>query len=1016
MFVGGCGFRYGGRRVPSRSECLHTSLMSHQQLIRDLADDLAKGTVLVVAGAGVSIQASGNQPCATWEGLIRDGIEHCARLDLLQPSEARILHAQLQKRNVSKLLDVADIVSKTLGAPGGGEFRRWLQGSVGRLDLRHPEIISAIHDLGVPIATTNYDDLLIRDRNIEAVPWTNGPAAHEVIRGDRRGVLHFHGYYDNPESVVLGIRSYGALLANQGAQTIQQVMVASRTLLFIGCGDSLSDPNVGALLDWSTDVFNDSIYRHYYLCRDSEEAGLRRRFSSRGRLHCLPYGRGYENLVPFLRDKLQNPVRSRRHQQSAALPLSGYCIGRAQEVEAVVETLLAENPQPLPLLGGPGIGKTTVALKALHDRRVATRFGARRWLVRCDGVKNRAELAAAIAAQLGLPITPTVEQAVVGVLAEGRGALVIDNAETPLDSDPRAIEDLLAVFAAIEPLALIVAIRGHRRPRGVPWCSSVEPRRLDDTAAREVFLAVSGKPAFGDDPRLPDLLAVLDGVPLAITLMARYAEVFDSLELVWSVWNQKRTAMLADGHADTRDTNIAVSFDLSVGVLSNEACRALSTLALLPNGVELIDLSRILPGSDAALIELRGRALVFEEATRLRMLAPLREYVVAALPPSASDVLAIDDYYLSVALQGGDKIGRVGGAVAIARLGPEVANVDRALASYGARSGPLAIGKVVRAWSKFMVATGLGSATVLEELAGRLLIEQRIVDSAQCCESLGDFALVRPNVKIGAKWYSEALVLYRRTGDRLGEANCIARLGDCAFILSNYESAQQHYEDARALYREIRSIRGEATVLKSLGSIAFERSDRTSAMTLYSTALALFQKTDWMQGEAACHKSLGDLSFSLSDYNQARKLYEMARQGYVSVGSSIGEANCLKGLADLALERQAYDEAGRRLVEAQEIYHGVGDVQKQADCVKSRGDLARYQERWQEATRHYETALAWYEGVDARLEIGFVRRNLARLAPEAQVRTVHLSEAYAAWRAIRRDDLIEELETEFTAN
>lgn len=994
-------------------ECLHTVHVNHKQLIHDLVDDLAKGTVLVVAGTGVSIQASGNQPCATWEGLIRDGIDHCVRMGLLPASEANSLHAQLPQRDVAKLLDVADKLSRALGAPEGGEFRRWLQRSVGRLDLRHPEIISAIHDLGVPIATLNYDDLLVRGRNIDAIPWTNGPAAHEVIRGDRRGVLHFHGYYDNPESVVLGIRSYDALLASRGAQTIQQVVVANRTLLFVGCGDSLSDPNIGALLDWSTELFTESIYRHYYLCREGDETGLRRRFSSRARLYCLPYGQSYDDLVPFLREQLRNPVRSCRQEQRAALPQSGYCIGRAQEVEALVEALLEDDPQPLPLLGGPGMGKTTVALKALHDRRVAARYGARRWLVRCDGVKSRAELAAAIAAQLGLPITPTVEQAVLGTFAEGRGALVIDNAETPLDSDAQGTEELLAIFAAIELLALIVVIRGHRRPRGVRWRSSVEPRRLEDAAAREVFLAVSGKPAFGDDPRLPNLLAVLDGVPLAITLMARYAEVFDSLEPVWLVWSQQRVSMLADGYGDTRDTSIAVSYELSVSVLSPGARYVLSTLALLPNGVELLDLARLIPCSQDSALELRARAMVFEEATRLRMLAPFREYVATKHPLTSSDVLAVENYYANLAFHEGNRLGRVGGSAAIARLRPEVANIDRALASYGSRSGPLPVGEVVTAWSKFMKATGLGSTSVLEHLTERLLEDHRVLDAAQCYESLGDMALVRPSPKTGERWYRKALSLYRMATDRLGEANSIAKLGDVAYILSDYDGAQQQYEKARTLYSEIGWSRGEATVTKSLGSIAFARSDFTTALALYSTALTLFQKTDWMQGEAACYRSLGDLAFSLSNHEQARELYERARRGYASVGSSIGEANCLKGLADLALECRSYEEAARRFIEVQEIYRRVGDLQKQADCVKCRGDLARYQQRWQEAAQHYETALGWYEAVGARLEIGFVRRNLARLAVEGHVRTVHLAEARAAWRVIRRDELIEELEAEF---
>jgi len=51
--------------------------MSQQRLLADLLDDLGKGNVLLVVGTGVSIQASGNQPCASWDGLIRDESALC---------------------------------------------------------------------------------------------------------------------------------------------------------------------------------------------------------------------------------------------------------------------------------------------------------------------------------------------------------------------------------------------------------------------------------------------------------------------------------------------------------------------------------------------------------------------------------------------------------------------------------------------------------------------------------------------------------------------------------------------------------------------------------------------------------------------------------------------------------------------------------------------------------------------------------------------------------------------------
>ena len=151
----------------------------------------------------------------------------------------------------------------------------------------------------------------------------------------------------------------------------------------------------------------------------------------------------------------------------------------------MVTALLDDNPRPLPILGGPGMGKTTIALKALHDKRVAERFRERRWFVRCDGVKTRAELAAAIARALDLPLAPDVEQSVLAALAAAPAALVLDNGETPLDGDGAPVEEFLSVLATIESLALVVTIRGHKRPPGVPWRATTEPERLPDSAATE---------------------------------------------------------------------------------------------------------------------------------------------------------------------------------------------------------------------------------------------------------------------------------------------------------------------------------------------------------------------------------------------------------------------------------------------------------------------------------------------------------------------------------------------------
>ena len=43
--------------------------------------------------------------------------------------------------------------------------------------------------------------------------------------------------------------------------------------------------------------------------------------------------------------------------------------------------VLAEEPEPVVVLGPPGIGKSKVTVAALHDPEVKVRFGERRWFV-----------------------------------------------------------------------------------------------------------------------------------------------------------------------------------------------------------------------------------------------------------------------------------------------------------------------------------------------------------------------------------------------------------------------------------------------------------------------------------------------------------------------------------------------------------------------------------------------------------------------------------------------------------
>ncbi len=271
-------------------------------LLADLRDRIACGQVACIVGAGVSMAASRRDepdPTASWTGLLEHGARYCYELLPSRLPEGwleRVL-GEIRSGDMDDLLSAAEKISAKLEAPTGGAFGRWLQQSVGRLSLldrRVPDALARLAELGNPLLTTNYDGLLEQAADLPAVTWRESAKVEEVLRGDRQAIVHLHGYWDEPETVILGLRSYDLVLGDEHAQAMLRAWRAVRTLLFVGCGAGLQDPNFGALLAWSRQVFRGSRYPHYRLAADSELAEARSQHRPEDRIHVLPYGEHHE--------------------------------------------------------------------------------------------------------------------------------------------------------------------------------------------------------------------------------------------------------------------------------------------------------------------------------------------------------------------------------------------------------------------------------------------------------------------------------------------------------------------------------------------------------------------------------------------------------------------------------------------------------------------------------------------------------------------------------------------------
>ena len=114
--------------------------------------------VVVIVGAGVSMQATAGASAASWKGLIRSGIEWCSEKKPSCDADWRDRKLrQLESPKRTEFMGLANEIAEEIGGAGGstGELAEWLQSTVGALKAERPEILDALHALGCLLVTTN---------------------------------------------------------------------------------------------------------------------------------------------------------------------------------------------------------------------------------------------------------------------------------------------------------------------------------------------------------------------------------------------------------------------------------------------------------------------------------------------------------------------------------------------------------------------------------------------------------------------------------------------------------------------------------------------------------------------------------------------------------------------------------------------------------------------------------------------------------------------------------------------
>lgn len=343
--------------------------VENARLYQELVGHVKGKRTLFVTGTGVSIGAT-SKATASWAGLIADGIQYCLELDVTQSNwaEAQMHKLSNENNDADDLIHIASKLEKKLRGDNrtNGNWSNWLRRAIGDLKVLDRTTVTHLHTLGRGrLATCNYDDVLTAD-NYPAVPWTLPADVIRVLSGEERGVLHLHGHWKTPDSVVLGNASYAELLYDNAAQSLQRFMASLPCLVLVGFGAGLEDPNFGGLLNWVAKTFPMREAHHFWLVPHSDVERATKSVPKGCRVAVLEYGEHYADLPQFLERLVANTGLDQECGEHEKF------VGRDREIDEFSKRIkcwldAAAEPMCVAIDGLGGAGKTWLAQVLLNE-------------------------------------------------------------------------------------------------------------------------------------------------------------------------------------------------------------------------------------------------------------------------------------------------------------------------------------------------------------------------------------------------------------------------------------------------------------------------------------------------------------------------------------------------------------------------------------------------------------------------------------------------------------------------
>jgi predicted ATPase/class 3 adenylate cyclase len=628
---------------------------------------------------------------------------------------------------------------------------------------------------------------------------------------------------------------------------------------------------------------------------------------------------------------LWSPVREIRH----SLPAEGDAFVGRVDALAELSRRVESGARLVSVLGVGGTGKTRLAMR--YGRSWLGEFPGGVWFCDLAPARSVDGIVSAVAQGLDVPLGRDDPVVQLGHAIAGRGQclVILDNFEQVARY---AAQTLGHWMARADQARFVVTTR---EVLGLPGevVLALPPLPPAEGAALFVQRAEAGNPDFQpnaeDQVAIAPLVALLDGLPLAIELAAARVRVMPPHMLLARMSERFKLLASKGGRLD-RQSTLRAAFDWSWDLLTSAEKAALAQLSVFEGGFTLEAAEAVLDLSgadDAPWIVDVIHSLINKSFVRLR-------------EGDRFDLLVSVQAYAAEQLQ---IAGRLAG------------------------SGPTATAAAQLRHLRWFGALGPQRAT-----EGRCADLDNLVTACRRAELLGDGESAAGALE-GA-WAALNLRGPFQTGVELAEVACampglsdgaaaraLMTLADARVTCGRPGPAHALYEKAVARARAAGDRRCEARVVELVGVLLGYEGRTQEARAQYTSAARMAREHEDRELELMAINGLGGVAFAEGRVDEAQLQYEQALALAREVGDRRMQGNVLGNLGNVHTEAGRMDDAVARSEEALALARETGHRKLECGTLCNLGMMYAVLDRLAEANAALGTAL-----VEAR-ELGHVR-------------------------------------------